>query len=79
MATLVSDGAQSRVDEFVIGGANAQLGDPLATSTSIVGGNGQAGLRVLGADSAVYSYPGSTWQGTGAKVTFIATQRGLAN
>ncbi len=79
VATLVADGGQSRVDEFVIGGASAQLGDPLATSVSIVGGNGQAGLRVLGADSAVYSYPGSTWQSTGAKVTFIATQRGLAN
>ena len=79
VATLSTGGSQSLVNEFVIGGEHSALGDPLALSTAIVGGNGQVGLRVLGADSAVYSYPGSTWQSTGAKVSFIATQRGVAN
>jgi hypothetical protein len=75
VATLVSVGAQSVVNEFVIGGQQSQLGDPLAGAQSIVGGNGQQGLRVLGDDSLVYSFQGSSWQSSKVSVTFIATQR----
>ncbi len=75
VATLVSVGAQSVVDEFVIGGQQSQLGDVLAGAQSIVGGNGQQGLRVLGDDSLVYSFQGSSWQSNKVSVAFIATQR----
>ncbi|MCU1412865.1 MAG: hypothetical protein JWN80_205 [Microbacteriaceae bacterium] len=75
VATLVRVGAQSVVTEFVIGGQQSQLGDALAGSQSIVGGNGQQGLRVLGDDSLVYSYQGSSWQSSKVSVGFIATQR----
>ncbi len=75
VATLVSVGAQSTVDEFTIGGQEISLGDPLARAKSIVGGNGPQGLRVLGDDSLVYTYQGSSWQSTKVSVDFIATQR----
>lgn len=74
VATLVRMGAQSRVDEFTIGGQQTSLGT-LAGSKAIVGGNGQDGLRVLGDDSALYIYRGSSWQSSRVKVDFIATQR----
>ncbi|MES2171330.1 MAG: LpqB family beta-propeller domain-containing protein [Actinomycetota bacterium] len=75
VAILVSVGAQSVVDEFVIGGEQSQLGDALPGAQAIVGGNGQQGLRVLGDDSLVYSYQGSSWQSSKVSVGFIATQR----
>lgn len=75
VATLVSVGAQSTVDEFTIGGQQVSLGDPLARAKSIVGGNGPEGLRVLGDDSLIYTYQGSSWQSTKVTADFIATQR----
>lgn len=75
VATLVGVGSQSAVDEFTIGGQHVQLGVLLAGSVSIIGGNGQQGLRVLGDDGLVYTYQGSTWQSVGVTVNFIATQR----
>lgn len=75
VATLVSVGSQSTVDEFTIGGQENALGDPLAGSRSIVGGNGPQGLRVVGDDSLVYTFQGSSWQSSKISVGFIATQR----
>lgn len=75
VATLVGVGAQSAVDEFEIGGQHVQLGVLLAGSKSIIGGNGQQGLRVVGDDGVVYTYQGSTWQSARVTVSFIATQR----
>jgi hypothetical protein len=75
VATLVSVGARSTVDEFTIGGQENSLGDPLAGARSIVGGNGPQGLRVVGDDSLVYTYQGSSWQSSKLSVGFIATQR----
>jgi hypothetical protein len=75
VAALIGSGAQATVTEFTIGGQQAQLGGDLGGSQAIVGGNGQQGLRVLGDDSVVYNYQGSSWQSGGVKVDFIATQR----
>jgi len=75
VATLVSVGAQSSVNVFTIGGQENFLGDRLAASRSIIGGNGTEGLRVVGNDSLVYTYQGSSWQSTKISVGFIATQR----
>ncbi|MBK4346404.1 LpqB family beta-propeller domain-containing protein [Lacisediminihabitans changchengi] len=77
VATLVTTGTQSQVVTFVIGGQRTDLA-ALTDSRSIVGGNGLDGLRVLGDDGVLYSYPGSSWQSTKARVSFIATQRGIA-
>jgi hypothetical protein len=75
VATLVGIGTQSTVDEFTVGGEHTTLGEGLAGSRSIIGGNGLQGLRVVGDDSTVYTYQGSSWQSTNVKVDFIATQR----
>jgi hypothetical protein len=76
VATLVSNGEGSNVEAFTIGGQRQSLDSlPSATATAIVGGNGQTGLRVLAGDSTIWAYQGSSWQNTGVKVDFIATQR----
>jgi len=77
VATLVTSGTQSQVVTFAIGGQRTDLAS-LVESRSIVGGNGLDGLRVLSDDGLLYSYPGSSWQSTKARVGFIATQRGIS-
>jgi len=77
VATLVTTGTQSQVVTFAIGGQRTDLAS-LVDSRSIVGGNGLDGLRVLADDGLLYSYPGSSWQSTKARVGFIATQRGIS-
>ena len=76
VATLVTVDGQSKVELFTVGGQRVSLGSPLASATAIVGGNnGQDGLRVLGNDSAIWAYSGSSWQSSKVTVDFIATQR----
>lgn len=75
VAVLVTEPEQSSVQAFTIGGKLTSLGSPLPAAAEIVGGNGQAGLRVLGDDSIIRTYQGSGWQSSGIKVDFIATQR----
>lgn len=81
VATLVDSDSQSadgesKVDLFVIGGKQTSVA-PLPAAQQIVGGNdGLTGLRIVGAtDSAVYTYSGSTWQGSKVVVDFLGTQR----
>jgi WD40 repeat protein len=74
VATLVTTGSESTVQSFTIGGQRTPLGS-LPSAQAIVGGNGQNGLRVLADDSTIWAYQGSSWQSTGVKVDFIATQR----
>jgi hypothetical protein len=76
VAALVVTGAESTVQSFTIGGQRTPLGSlPSPSAQEIVGGNGQNGLRVLADDSTIWAYQGSSWQSTGVKVDFIATQR----
>ena len=76
IATLVVANGQSNVQLFTAGGQRLSLGTMPTVAASIVGGNnGQDGLRALGADSAIWTYLGSSWQSSKVKVDFIATQR----
>lgn len=74
VATLTSLGGASTVASYRVGGERSELGS-LAAAVAIVGGNGDAGLRVLGADGIVFARRGSGWQQTDIEATFIATQR----
>ncbi|HAM27933.1 MAG TPA: hypothetical protein DCP11_14870 [Microbacteriaceae bacterium] len=74
VATLATTADQSSVQSFTIGGQRTSL-SVLPSAEAIVGGNGQNGLRILGGDSTIWAYQGSSWQSTGVKVDFIATQR----
>jgi hypothetical protein len=75
VAALVTESSQSSVQLFAIGGKRTTLGAPLPAAVEIVGGNGQSGLRVLSDDLTIRNYQGSSWQSSGVKVDFIATQR----
>ncbi|HEY0260399.1 MAG TPA: LpqB family beta-propeller domain-containing protein [Lacisediminihabitans sp.] len=74
VATLTTADGQSDVQLFTVGGQRSSLGT-LKPAREIVGGNGQEGLRVLGNDSAIWTYGGSSWQSGKAKVDLIAVQR----
>lgn len=74
VATLTNDAGASTVLAHRIGGEHTELGNP-APSVSIVGGNGESGLRVLGADGIISARRGSGWQQTDIEASFIATQR----
>ncbi|MES2092889.1 MAG: LpqB family beta-propeller domain-containing protein [Actinomycetota bacterium] len=76
VGTLQTADGQSRVELYAIGGQKTALSS-LGSSRQIVGGNkGKDGLRVRGgADSAVYTWGGSSWQSSKVTVDFIATQR----
>lgn len=74
VAVLTSNGTDSSVSTHQVGGRRAELGntDP---AVAIVGGNGETGLRVLGADGVVAARRPSGWQTTQIEAEFIATQR----
>lgn len=74
VATLTNADGASTVLSYRIGGERTELGSP-AASVSIVGGNGESGLRVLGADGIISARRGSGWQQTEIEAAFIATQR----
>ena len=76
VATLVLNDGQSSVELFTVGGQRTSLGGMSPPASSIIGGNnGPDGLRAVGADSAIWTYRGSSWQSSQVKVGFIATQR----
>lgn len=76
VATLVVSDGESKVELFAIGGARSNLPSIPIGASQIVGGNdGVNGLRAVGADSAIYTYLGSSWQSSKILVDFIATQR----
>ena len=73
VATLTSVGGVYAVNSYQVGGKSKDLGNP-GRGVSIVGGNSESGLRVLGEDGVVQIRRGSGWQ-SGPKATLIATQR----
>lgn len=73
VATLSRVGAAYSVTSHQIGGRTSSLGSP-GEAVAIVGGNGENGLRVMGADGIISVRRGSGWQG-GPQATFLATQR----
>ena len=74
VATLVREGDDSSVTVHQIGGRRAALGSATG-ATSLVGGNGERGLRALGPDGVIIERGVSGWSNTGTAVAFIATQR----
>ena len=74
VATLVREGDDSSVTVHQIGGRRAALGSATG-ATSLVGGNGERGLRALGPDGVIIERGVSGWSNTGIAVAFIATQR----
>src|SRR5690606_29087605 len=74
VATLaVADDVHSTM-LYDIGGFAVPLGRT-EPATSIVGGNGRTGIRLLGEDGSVSTPRGSGWQRTNVTAEFIATQR----
>jgi Lipoprotein LpqB beta-propeller domain/Sporulation and spore germination len=73
IATLSRDGDFTAVTVFEIGGGRVSLGRT-AGGVSIVGGNGEDGLRVTTNEGEVLRPRGTGWQDTGTKVSFVATQ-----
>lgn len=69
VATLSAGG----VSLYVIGGQSRSLGAP-SGGVSLVGGNGQSELRVLGKDGFIQLSRGSGWSSTSIDASFIATQ-----
>jgi hypothetical protein len=74
VAVLTLDGDVSSVTAVEVGGDISPLGD-LERSVTIVGGNGESNLRVLGADGTVIERNGTGWSDTGVPVLFLASQR----
>jgi hypothetical protein len=74
VAVLSNVASISVVTEFRIGGERSELGNP-PISAAVVGGNGESGVRVLGADGVIFARRGSGWQQTGVEAAFIAVQR----
>ncbi|HEU4807591.1 MAG TPA: LpqB family beta-propeller domain-containing protein [Homoserinimonas sp.] len=73
VAVLSRISGAAEVTSFEVGGKRTDLGNPGA-AVAIVGGNGENGLRVLGADGVVSVRRGSGWQ-SGTAVSLISTQR----
>lgn len=75
VVVLSSDGGETTVDAYAIGGQSSSLG-ALAGGVTIVGGNGVEGTRVLDAAGGVLRPGGgSSWQETGLTASFLATQQ----
>ena len=74
IATLAVTGSQGSVTLHEVGGERTSLG-LLDAATSLVGGNGEAGLRAVGASGTVLARSGIGWTDLGIVVSFIATQR----
>lgn len=73
VATLSEVAGSVEVVSQQIGGKQNDLGSP-GPAVSIVGGNTEAGLRVLAENGVISTRRGSGWQSSG-KATLIATQR----
>jgi len=74
VATLARAGEQRSVMLYEIGGERTSLSGPPG-ATAIVGGNGRAGLRILGENGTILARSGNSWTDTGVVVSFLATQR----
>lgn len=75
VASITRIGEQTLVELHELGGRTRPLGLP-PQAMQIVGGNGGVdGIRVLGADGAVFEPRGSGWQNTGLRASFLGTQQ----
>ncbi|MFC5503356.1 LpqB family beta-propeller domain-containing protein [Lysinimonas soli] len=75
VAVLAHDGATTSVNAYQLGGQSVALGT-VDNAIQIVGGNGQAGLRVLDSGGSIFSPSGSFgWQDTGLNASFLASQQ----
>lgn len=74
VATLVDSGSRSAVQSYQVGGFRSSLG-AADDAVSIVGANGESGLRILGADGIISARRPSGWQSTQIEAAFIANQR----
>lgn len=74
VAVLTDLGAQDAVTAFELGGERTSYGR-VASSTQLVGGNGEVQLRTLSESGHVYVRRGSGWSDTGVEAAFLATQR----
>ena len=73
VATLSRVDGSTEVISHQVGGRQSDLGSP-GPSVSIVGGNTEAGLRVISENGVISTRRGSGWQSSG-EATLIATQR----
>ncbi|WP_168220048.1 MULTISPECIES: LpqB family beta-propeller domain-containing protein [unclassified Salinibacterium] len=74
VATLTATGPDVSVVAHQVGGSSESLGGP-DDAVQIVGGNGEAGLRVLGADGSLSARRPSGWQTTQITADVLAVQR----
>src|SRR5690606_34962966 len=74
VATLTATSGAPEVTAFQVGGRSTSLGNP-DSAVQITGGNGEVGLRVLGAEGTVSARRPSGWQATQVTAEFLATQR----
>ncbi|WP_403023613.1 LpqB family beta-propeller domain-containing protein [Salinibacterium sp. GXW1014] len=74
VATLTATGADVSVVAHQVGGSSESLGAP-DDAVQIVGGNGEAGLRVLGAEGLLSARRPSGWQTTQITADVLAVQR----
>lgn len=75
VATLAVTDTEVTVVAHQVGGSSSSLGGGPDDAVQIVGGNGEAGLRVVDSDGAIAARRPSGWQTTQITVDFIATQR----
>ena len=73
VATLSRAGGTTEVVSHQIGGRQNDLGNP-GPAVHIVGGNTEAGLRVIDENGVISTRRGSGWQSSG-EAALIATQR----
>ena len=75
VVVLSSDRDSTAVDTYDLGGQKQQLGS-LDAGVAVVGGNGNAGIRVLDSSGSVFSPNGTFgWQDTGLNASFLASQQ----
>ena len=74
VATLENTNGTSSVMVYEVGGDRTPLGQP-APSSSLIGGNGQSGLRTVTLAGTIAARSGNGWNDTGVPVAFIATQQ----
>ena len=75
VVALSQDGDSTSVDTYDLGGQKQELGS-LDNGVAVVGGNGDAGIRVLDSSGSVFSLSGSLgWQDTGLNASFLASQQ----
>ncbi|MBC7725722.1 MAG: GerMN domain-containing protein [Burkholderiaceae bacterium] len=74
VAVLSGAGTQRDVTLYEVGGERSSLGQPGA-AVSLVGGNGEAGLRGLSESGTILARSGNGWTDTGIEVAFLGTQR----